>query len=470
MKRAALIPFALLALLGLASIPGALLSAQGTPTPDDGRYVAIGVLLWDKETNTEIKAYYGAFGTPMAPAPTHTPLPSVTPTPTLAPTVPPTNTPRPSNTPTLPDRPTDEPTPTPEVTTLPPITPGPGKSCALKVSISAIRVRSQPSASAPQVGTIAQAYEFDAVQFSTSADYLWARHSTGWSAIRDNRSGTWWVDASQDASLCQDVPGWPPGLDPPRVIVRVGIHALPSANGGALAPLLPYLGTVKGVDNAGILRQAKAANPRIVTVFRSWNAGDCPPLGMPPGGWIDHLAQTWQHVDADYFEPMNECPYNHDADYTIRMMQRANTLGYCMLLWAFPVGTPEIDYWRSLTPAMDYALEHECQPGRHHGIALHAYRMAHPLSDVWLFSRYLTLYAAIPAKYRALDLYFTELGPDYENENAPVDCGALVSAVRWAQNTYRDGLVDGFHLWSAGPGTQWRDITPCVPALVAALR
>lgn len=471
MKRAALIPFALLALLLLASIPGALLSAQGTPAPDDGRYVAIGVLLWDKELNVEVKAYYGSFGTPMAPSQTPTRTPA--PTPTLAPTIPPTNTPRPTTTPALPDRPTDEPTPTPETTALPPVTPGPGKSCELKVNIAAIRVRREPSATSAQTGTITQAYTFNALEFTTSPDYLWARHDGGWSAIRDNRAGAWWVDASGDGELCQDVPGWPPGLDPPRAIVRVGIHALPSANGGALAPLLPYLGTVKGVDNAGILRQAEAANPDVVTVFRSWNAGDCPSYGFPPEAWAQIHIQAWEHAPADYYEYINECGMALDVDWNIRVLEYVTARGYCTLAGSFSAGTPEPEQWAAWARLMRWMMAHPCQDGRLHGVALHAYPIipGTTLDNVWLFSRFKTLCAATPEECRTLPIYMTEHGW-YLDERAPVDCAALVRSVEWSERTYAASGYNilGYHLWNFGSGTVWRDATNCVPALVAALR
>lgn len=465
-SKAVLFTLTVLALLVL--MPGAYLSAQGTPAPDDGRYVVVAIILYDKETGLEVRANIGDF----ALAPSETPAPTHTATPTLTPTAPPTNTPRPSNTPTLPDRPTDEPTPTPETTALPPVTTGPGKVCELKVSIAAIRVRREPSAISAQTGTITQAYTFNALEFTTSPDYLWARHAGGWSAIRDNRSGTWWVDASQDASLCQDVPGWPPGLDPPRVIVRVGIHALPSANGGALAPLLPYLGTVKGVDNAGILRQAKAANPDVVTVFRSWNAGDCPSYGFPVEAWVQRHVQAWENAPADYYEVINECGAALDPEWSIRAMQYAGARGYCLLLFSFSAGTPELDQWAALQPALDYAMQNECQPGRKHGIALHAYPIyaGSPLDDIWLFSRYKQFCALTPDACRELPIYMTEWGY-YWAEDQPVDCAALVRDVAWAQRTYSASPynVEGYHIWSMGGGTVWRNAENCVPALVAAL-
>lgn len=479
MKRAALIPFALLALLLVVSVPGALLSAQGTPTPDDGRYVVVAVILYDKETGLEIRANIGDFA--LAPTPTATPLPSVTPTPTLAPTIPPTNTPRPSNTPTLPDRPTDEPTATQEQNTPAPIdatnTPSPGVFCnfhSAHPNRAPVNVRKEPLVTGERVGQLPVGTSVTITQIHVDPVYIWARAPQGWFVIYDRGRLEWWgYGLSYADEDCPDLPGWPEGLEGPPVIDRlVGLHTLPSANIGALAPLFPLIGTIKSVDNPGILQAAKAANPRIVTVFRSWNAGDCPSYGFPVEAWVQRHVQAWEHAPADYYEVINECGAALDPEWSIRAMQYAGARGYCLLLFSFSAGTPELDQWAALQPALDYAMQNECQPGRKHGIALHAYPIyaGSPLDDIWLFSRYKQFCALTPDACRALPIYMTEWGY-YWAEDQPVDCAALVRDVAWAQRTYSASpyRIEGYHIWSMGGGTVWRNAENCVPALVEAL-
>ena len=141
MKRLLLVTvaFALGAVLAL----GVRVGAQ---SGDDGRYVMIGVILYDKTTGQEVYVYNG------------TGWSTTTPSATLAPTVvdathtpiPPTATLTPSATPPAPV----DPTPTPEATALPTLPPdGHDKLCLVKVGASAVNERTAPSTSAPKTAT-----------------------------------------------------------------------------------------------------------------------------------------------------------------------------------------------------------------------------------------------------------------------------------------------------------------------------
>jgi len=128
------------------------------------------------------------------------------------------------------------PTPTQEVALTPLPTPAPGepKACLLKTFVgSAINERTAPSASAPKTATspIPAGSIVKVFEFVSAEGYLFARNEFGWFVTR--QGATWWVYGVSGATeLCQDVPGWPPGLAPPADLVRglPGVWAGPGAN------------------------------------------------------------------------------------------------------------------------------------------------------------------------------------------------------------------------------------------------
>lgn len=158
-------------------------------------------------------------------ASTPTPTATLTPQPTVAPT----------STPSATSPPVSSPTPTQEVALTPLPTPVPGepKACLLKTFGSAINERTAPSASAPKTATspIPAGSIVKVFEFVSAEGYLFARNEFGWFVTRQGT--TWWVYGVSGATeLCQDVPGWPPGLAPPADLVRglPGVWAGPGAN------------------------------------------------------------------------------------------------------------------------------------------------------------------------------------------------------------------------------------------------
>lgn len=155
----------------------------------------------------------------------------------------------------------------------------------------------------------------------------------------------------------------------------------------------------------------------------------------------------------------------------LESLRIATARGQCLLLYNFEVGNPVME-WREgeIPPALDYALAHPCQPGRYHGIGIHAYDIGYGLNDSWRNNRYVRMFSAIDLKYRALPVYFTEWGGSFIEEKEPVDCNTVLADLRWARNQYRDGIIDGVLIWSFGESQVWRDLTECGPAIETFLR
>lgn len=273
---------------GAAAEPA--LSDNGYQIDDSGRYVMIGVILYDKQQGQEVYVYNG-FGfatvTPGVSVPTETPIKTDTPipaspTPTLTPSSTPTNTPRPSATPGMP-------TPTPD--TAPQPTPvGDGeKLCLVKVRGTAINERTGPSVSAPKTATspVPAGSTVKVLEVQTAEGYLWGRNAFGWFVLREGAS--WWVDGLEGATeLCKDVPGWPAGLEPPAPIARgmPGIWVGPGANRDELitfgvrvkAAGQQPAATVYGEPDAATILYAQGWH----VALRAAGAPDCPEMDLAP--------------------------------------------------------------------------------------------------------------------------------------------------------------------------------------------
>jgi hypothetical protein len=229
-----------------------------------------------------------------------------------------------------------------------------------------------------------------------------------------------------------------------------------------------------------------------VIVYRSlvtpWGQIDCPDPNKDPVSeaevWMWGITPYWEGVNADFFEIMNECvfyegqyarsfPMQWLVPFSIEAMRIANSMGYCLLLFSFGGGTPEVSEFAQLAPALQYALDNPCQPGRHHGIALHTYSGDPQLlvseSDDWLGYRHRRFFAAIlPIVPEAVNLpvYFTETGPG--NGYVQFSCADIVrDMIQYTERLKTDSYVKGMHLWTMG----WAkvDVGPCLPLLGDAL-
>ena len=278
----------------------------GAQSGDDGRYVSIGIILYDKELGRELLVYHGwyadnATATPRPPVATATPGATdtpVAPAPTLPPssTPPPTNTPRPSATPsaTPPPPPTATPgtfpTPTPESTALPTLPPAEqDKLCLVKVRGTAINERIAASVSAARTATspIPAGSTVKVLEVATAEGYTWGRNAFGWFVLREGAS--WWVDGLEGATeLCVDVPGWPKGLAPPAPIARAmpGVWVGPGANRDELIAFGQLIQAAGQQPAATVYGEPDAAGLLYATgwhvALRAAGAPDCPEMALAP--------------------------------------------------------------------------------------------------------------------------------------------------------------------------------------------
>lgn len=376
-------------------------------------------------------------------------------------------------------------TPEPRYTPLPSIVQA--QPCRATVTAPGLTVYARPDAASDTLGIMAERETviIDAIQTADDGA-LWANTPVGWIVLDGG-------DSVQLADLraCAILEGSAPD------VTLAGLHIVDETSAGAvlsfvrrLANLGKPVGTVKGLTGTeGLLNAIKTYSPDTVVVYRASSVPvrdrDCPiepgaPLPDPVGAaraWIERLAPAWDAVQADYYELVNECaaPLDWQAQFSIEAMRLANERQTCLLLFSFPGGSPDMASFNDLLPAYEYALAHPCQPGRTHGIALHAYSIEtdKPVSetDVWIGFRHRILrerlLLALP-EAAALPVYITEAVIDGGTQ--PVTCDLAVrDALQYTYQLEEDPYVQGFHLWSVGSSTAAYDISGCLPALADAL-
>ena len=285
----------------------------------------------------------------------------------------------------------------------------------------------------------------------------------------------------------------PPATPPPLVRNPRGLHLIYSAQPGPVLASLPDLGTIKATDGAEwALSAAKQYNPDIVTVYRVLYTPrgklDCPPewgVGDPvraANDWYDMLVGVWGtrgligQVDTpsgpvrvvDYFEYRNECGFAGawEVAFDRQMLRRASASEICLLAFSDAYGTPELHEFAQRRPVLDEMLAQPCRPGQWHGIALHGYSKHD--SGPWLFGRWRLFREAVGHKYDAIQYWFTEWGVpnsrgEYDGRGTP-DCAAMAAELAIVDPILRDDPgVGGYHGYSVGGGSEWIDITPCLP-------
>jgi len=252
---------------------------------DSGRYVMIGVILYDKQQGQEVYIYNGSgFATipPSDPPPTETPGATDTPeqpTPTLTPSAAPTIIPSITDTPELTPTPDDAPQPTPV---------GDGeKMCLVKLRNVNINERTEPRTTAPRTATspVPSGSTIKILEVRAGEGYLWGRSALGWFVIREG--SIWWVDGLEGATeLCPDVEGWPQGLVPPAPIARAmpGVWVGPGAHRDELlifgvrvkAAGLQPAATVYGEPDTATILYAQGWH----VALRAAGAPDCPDMAL----------------------------------------------------------------------------------------------------------------------------------------------------------------------------------------------
>jgi hypothetical protein len=246
------------------------------------------------------------------------------------------------------------------------------------------------------------------------------------------------------------------------------------------------LGTLKGTSGTeDILNQVAAISPQTVIVYRSLitpeGTVDCPNTSNDPVAearlWVLGLQPYWRSVRADYYEITNECqpPVEWLVPFSIEAMQVAGSLGECLLLFSFSAGNPDPALFDRLLPVYEYALDNPCQPGRYHGIALHAYGVDKSTlmseSGINLGLRHRLFYSYVLPKLPSaiqIPVYLTEAGPG--DGRTPFKCEDITrDVIQYTRELEYDPYIRGFHLWNVGPKNEWIDVTPCLSMIGDAL-
>lgn len=363
--------------------------------------------------------------------------------------------------------------------------------CQVTVLAAELPLYSEPNALAAQIGTVASQNRLQVSDLVTDVNGdQWVAGGGGWLPLTLNQTELAHLDEVRACALL--------AAGRPLRSTAFGLHMINATEGGQVINLVQLLqangitlGTIKGINHTEqLLNSVKAMSPDTVVVFRSLyttnSASDCPVLDRSDDfatlarNWITSLQPIWDGVDADYYEVMNECGSSVERQtlFSVEAMKVANELGYCVLLYGFSAGQPQIDEVDTLLPAIEYAAQNPCQPGRYHGISVHNYGEEGDtlLSEAseWLALRHRKLHETIVARVPSavhIPFFITEAGPGGGGGfmNTPRCEDVYLDVVQYSYLLEQDPYVWGYHLWSFGAGTIWWDLTPCLDGIGAAL-
>lgn len=427
-----------------------------------------------------------------------------TPEPTNTPTAPPTNTPRPSSTPE------PESSPTQEISTLVPTiepTKPPLKVCALRAAHpdgAHINIRALPSLAGTVVTTWAPGIEKTLLEFRDAENYLWARSDLGWSVIRLQTTGTWWVAGTAGAGECEDVIGWPDDLTPPVEIARelTGFHLIVGAN-NTVEGYSHQIGNMKATTHTAVIaREMKAINPDMYIIYRSLHTKrgmvDCPEAWQ----WTS-TATYWTELKPfleygfDWYEFENECdPVSWTAweQHSIEMLTYMARDGYCGLFGSFGPGWPPFEAWPHVMRVLQWIDNHPCSiwpdgSPKYHGHAYHSSGMMPPgiyvppgsyLLNEWITRRDVKFNDWLKTQGYSLEqfkgpVFVTELGwSDYSIPNYIYSCEETAAGWAFTRADYIQNRtwITGVNIWTLtrDGDPRFTNLTPCLPQIFAALQ
>lgn len=241
---------------------------------------------------------------------------------------------------------------------------------------------------------------------------------------------------------------------------------------GAPVPL------VKSIDDYAPLEEAKATDPKTVTIFRTFREKDTPEgnfTGDPVAvaqAWMQRQMQHWQPGRADYFEPINEPDpatlegYRWLNDFSMECMRIAEPAGFKLCLYNFAAGVPEVHEFRELLPSLRRARDHG------HVLGLHEYGLGETGSmrdsAGGTTLRYRLFYDEVlkPAGLSDLKIFITEAAPRGGHHFEP---GTFLDDVLWYDSEVRqDPYVIGVALFTLGDwahsihGSNFQDALPAI--------
>jgi hypothetical protein len=245
------------------------------------------------------------------------------------------------------------------------------------------------------------------------------------------------------------------------------------------------LGTIKGTSGTeDLLNEVASVSPETVIVYRVLSSlPDCPNAANSPEleaqAWVGTLSNQWSKVRASYYEIINECSHGIPVDWLVRFsieaMRLANQQGRCLLLFSFATGNPEPYEFAQVLPVYEYALQNPCQPGRYHGIALHAYGVGPTSrlvseSGIYLGLRHRLYYRDLVERLPQvinIPVYLTEVG---QGGDSMMACDVIAhDVIQYTQQLEYDPYIQGFHLWNLGGQSEWINIEACLPLIGDAL-
>lgn len=377
-------------------------------------------------------------------------------------------------------------TPEPLHTALPPTVSV--QPCRVIVTAPQVTIYQQADKTSAVTGSASEREKLAVRQVTTdAAGNQWANTMEGWLTLTDGGTQTAQLDSLRQCDVLT-------GKQPDTTLM--GLHVLNGTSYNAVITFVQQMlaaghpvGTIEGLNGSEqLLNEIKRISPQTVIVYRSLLTSDgmldcpgdirqLPDPAKTAQRWMAGLKPYWDQVSADYYELMNECPapLSWIAQFSIESMRLANEQGRCLLLFSFPGGNPDMQTFDDLLPAYQYMLDHPCQPGRTHGVALHSWSLDdHQLaseSDVWVVFRHRIIHDRLLLKLPAaanLPVYITEMGIGGGTILPPCDT-VVRDALQFSYQVEEDPYVKGVHLWNVGTGGQWYDITACLPALADAL-
>jgi hypothetical protein len=161
--------------------------------------------------------------------------------------------------------------------------------------------------------------------------------------------------------------------------------------------------------------------------------------------------------------------------FTIEAMRIATQSGVCILVFSFATGMPDVNVYAQYLPVYQYALANPCQPGRTHGIALHAYGVNKQTllseSGDYLGLRHRLFYQQLLPIWpdaAKIPVYLTEAGPGDGSTMYPCEDIAR-DVIQYTQQVEADPYIHSFDLWNFGRAAWWADFTPCLPTIADAV-
>lgn len=397
--------------------------------------------------------------------------------------------------------PSQNPTPAPTYTPIPPYpTPSPEECVAVNRTGTSINIRPSWTTAQARIGVMPLGARYlvghiYAIDNSNRWAYVtWGEGETGWIALEYRG-----VPIASLSGDCGTVPQGTPRVD---AIPEDGPHILVKANSGAILPYANSFSTLKCLNGTEeICLAAKAANPALVTVYRTLNTTDgmrdCPNLVEwdNPDIWYARIRPFWP-AGFDYYEVINECgmpgdDYAKMARFHIRMAALAAQDGKAILAFSFAAGNPEVTDWLALYDYVAWATDNPLPDGRYHGLAWHnaMYMPASVpllsgkwLSNPWVAGRDIMIETLLQ---KALGKGFTQFpGPVYITEWGADDgySGDWADSGRYTCEQIAAGYahtldmwdryhpwITGGHFWNiGGQGTKWTNRTNCLALLAEA--